>query len=79
MQFLSALAFILGRCPHCGYVGCADSLSAPEGRAPRAAVAGLLESRACRFNCSVDIRLAGHRGGPQQVIGRRLRQVTNFS
>jgi hypothetical protein len=44
----SALPFKLGRCPNCGYVGCADSLWAPDARAPRTAVVGLLESKAYR-------------------------------
>ena len=44
----SALLFTLGRCPSCGYVGPADGLGAPDAKAPRAAVAGLLESKAYR-------------------------------
>ena len=44
----SALQFRLGRCPRCGYVGPAGDLCAPGAKAPRAAVAGLLESMAYR-------------------------------
>jgi hypothetical protein len=44
----SALFFTFGRCPSCGYVGPADGLGAPDAKAPRAAVAGLLESKAYR-------------------------------
>ena len=44
----SALAFKLGRCPHCGYVSAADTLWAPEHARERAAVKGLIESRAYR-------------------------------
>ena len=53
----SALLFQLGRCPHCFYVGSADSLSAPDKRRLRTAVAGLLESRAYR-------KLSGDRALP---------------
>ena len=52
----SALLFTLGRCPSCGYVGPADGLCAPDAKAPRAAVAGLLESKAYR-RLSADSKL----------------------
>ena len=52
----SALLFTLGRCPSCGYVGPADGLCAPEAKAPRAALAGLLESKAYR-RLSADSKL----------------------
>jgi hypothetical protein len=44
----SALPFMLGRCPECGYVGAADGLWAPRGRARREAVRNLIESKAYR-------------------------------
>ena len=44
----SALFFQLGRCPHCGYVGTADSLWAPDDYAERLAVTGLVASQAYR-------------------------------
>jgi hypothetical protein len=52
----SALAFTLGRCPHCGYVGPAGSLDAPDRKRSRAAVAGLVGSKAYR-RLSADSRL----------------------
>jgi hypothetical protein len=51
----SALPFMLARCPHCGYVGSADSLWVPGGRA-RAAVRGLVASKTYR-RLSADAKL----------------------
>ena len=42
----SALLFQLGRCPHCFYVGSADSLSAPDSRRLRTARRGTAREQA---------------------------------
>ncbi|MDX6630354.1 MAG: hypothetical protein QOH00_2600 [Gaiellales bacterium] len=77
----SALAFALGRCPRCGYVGPADRLSAPGAKAARAAVGGLLESKAyCRLSSDASLPIVARthlcRSWIDDVLGDPVRALT---